>query len=220
MIINIHSHGPATGEEWVLKNVFEHFDRLPGTGWYSMGLHPWYLRENDWKGQLALLRAKSEQPNVLAIGECGLDKVCPTDPALQKLVFTEQVKLANEIGKPLIIHCVRAFDDVLSVLKHNGNKVPVIFHGFYRGLQLANKLLGEGHYLSFGKALDLKTLQQVLKQLPPDRIFLETDDASISIESRYQLAAESLQIGQDSLSLQIQKNAVTVFGPAPFHYDN
>ena len=79
---------------------------------------------------LSALKIFSKTDSVLAIGECGLDKACDTNFKLQQQVFTTQVNWANEIKKPLIIHCVRAYGEVLSLLQKNNNKVPVIFHGF------------------------------------------------------------------------------------------
>ena len=81
---------------------------------------------------------------------------------------------------------------------------------------LAQQLIHKGFYLSFGKALQLPAIQELIKILPPDKIFLETDDAGISIEEIYVLAAQALQIDINSLSLQIKKNATTVFGDAWF----
>lgn len=112
-----------------------------------------------------------------------------------------------------MIHCVRAWDDVLSQLENAQNKVPVIFHGFAKNRQLAQRIIKAGHYISLGKALQFARVQEVLAALPADRIFLETDDAyDIGIETIYNLAATALSIDHNSLVLQIQKNAETVLG--------
>jgi TatD DNase family protein len=97
------------------------------------------------------------------------------------------------------------------MLKENNNHVPVIFHGFQKSLHLALQLVKQGYYLSFGKALLQPHVQQTLQKLPSEKIFLETDDASISIGTIYQLAAKAFSIEEDSLSLQLQKNAANVF---------
>jgi len=157
------------------------------------------------------LVAYSKNNNILAIGECGLDKVCQTDFTLQQQVFTQQIITAMAVHKPLIIHCVKAYDEVLLLLQQHKVEVPVIFHGFNKSKVLAQQLTGKGYYLSFGKALQLPAMQEVLTGIPRQQIFLETDDAAVSIATIYALAANALSIDINALSLQIKKNAAAVF---------
>ncbi len=79
---------------------------------------------------------------------------------------------------------------------------------------MASRIISEGYYLSFGKALQQERVRECLGTIPSDRFFLETDDAALSIETVYDLAASTLSIDHNSLSLQLQKNAAAVFGPA------
>lgn len=160
------------------------------------------------------LRDWCRHPHVLAIGECGLDKVCTTSFSLQQQVFSAQVQSANEIGKPMIIHCVRAWEEVLHLLQQQRNRVPVIFHGFNKNRAIAQRIINRGYYVSFGKSLEKLAIREVLAALPPDKIFLETDAAAVSIKSIYKWAADAFSIEINSLLLQIQKNAATVFGAA------
>ncbi len=165
---------------------------------------------------MKVLEQYSINKNVLAIGECGLDKICNINFVLQQKAFAAQIGLANTINKPLIIHCVKAYEEVEQLLQQNNNKVPVIFHGFNKNKILAQQLISKGFYLSFGKALLLPAMQELIKTLPMGKIFFETDDAAINIEEVYVLAAQALQIDINSLSLQIKKNAAIVFGDALF----
>lgn len=163
---------------------------------------------------MAELKMYSNRPAVLAIGECGLDKVCSTDYGLQQELFAEQVIWANQIARPLVVHCVKAHEDVFSLLLKHQNKVPVIFHGFNKSRELAQKIISKGYFISFGKALQHQRVQEIMRSLPPASVFLETDDAVISIREIYEFAVTSLMISEDSLSLQLQKNAAAVFGVA------
>jgi TatD DNase family protein len=131
---------------------------------------------------------------------------------LQQQLFTAQIQLANQLQKPLIIHCVRAYEEVQHLLQQQHNAVPVIFHGFNKNAVLAQQLISKGYYLSFGKAVLQDAMQEVLRAVPRDKIFFETDDSDYSIETIYTAAATALQIDINSLSLQIQKNAAAVFG--------
>ena len=216
MFINIHSHQPPQKNEFVITNLYNHFEQAVAGGSYSVGMHPWYLNETTWVEEMKALELYSNNKNVLAVGECGLDKICTTRFLLQQHVFAAQIVLANKINKPLIIHCVKAYEEVVQQLQQNNNRVPVIFHGFNKNKILAQQLIHKGFYLSFGKALQQPAMQELIKILPADKIFLETDDAAVNIEMIYLLATQALQLDVNSLSLQIKKNAATVFGDAWF----
>lgn len=214
LYINIHSHFPPADGDWVLQNLNtpEPPEALPGL--YSMGIHPWYTDPVHWEKQLFSLREYSTHPRVLAIGECGLDKVCNTPFPLQEQVFRYQVVWANSLGKPLVIHCVRAWEEVLKTLEEAAVTVPVIFHGFAKNEQLARQIIARGYYISLGKALLHPAKETILQSIPREQLFLETDDAPISIGEIYTIASRVLSIDHNSLVLQIQKNAAAVFGNA------
>lgn len=211
LYINIHNHKPSFPGVWDIQNYFSNFENIIKPGNYSIGLHPWYINTVNWREALKTLEKYSKSEQVLAIGECGLDKACDTDFTLQQQVFTAQVYWANEIKKPLIIHCVRAYEEVLYILKHNNNKVPVIFHGFNKNGMVAAKILLNGHWLSFGKALFQKKNASVFAGMPLEKIFLETDDSDLRIEEIYKQAAAIKNISTEELCLQIKKNIQTVF---------
>jgi TatD DNase family protein len=208
--INIHTHSPAQPGEWVIQNIHRQYHQIPAS-FFSAGLHPWYISKDLWKSGLSALKDAALNINMAALGECGLDKVCNTDYTLQKEVFTAQVNLANQIKKPLIIHCVRAYEDVMHLLEEQQNRVPVIFHGFNKSLTLAEKLIAKGYYLSFGKAIERPHMQPIFAAISMNRIFLETDDAEISIGSIYKTAAGLHNISIEELNLQLKQNVHTVF---------
>lgn len=211
--INIHTHHilfPANEHIFELLNVHSKFDQVKPGVYCSMGLHPWYL--NDLESQLELLHHHAKNAHVLAIGECGLDKVCATDWSLQQRAFQSQIALAHELNKPLIIHCVRAYSEVLAMLQEV--KVPVIFHGFNKKAALAIEIIQQGHYLSFGSALlkNNDNVHEAFAQISPDHFFLETDDAGINIAEIYQGAAHIRKTEEEVIILQLQQNFEKVFG--------
>jgi TatD DNase family protein len=211
VFINIHSHQPEIKNEFVIQNLLKDFNQLLSPGYYSAGLHPWHLESQNWQQQLLQLKKISTAENILALGECGLDKVCKTDFKLQQEVFITQILWANEINKPLIIHCVQAFSELGDLLKKYNNKTPVIFHGFNKNSRIAEKMLNDGHYLSFGKSILQLRNKVIFEQVPLNRIFLETDETNISIEEIYKEAAAIKNISLETLSLQIEKNVQLVF---------
>jgi TatD DNase family protein len=176
---NIHTHHVSTANEISIRNL------QPST--YvkdvlcSVGIHPWYIQENTIETDMNLLSTIAAEKNVLAIGECGLDMLIETAFAVQEKVFIEQIKIAEAIQKPLIIHCVKAFDSLIRIKKEYKVSVPMIVHGYNNNPQIAKQLLKNGFYFSFGKAL-LKSesnASKVMVELPMDKLFLETDDAAI-----------------------------------------
>lgn len=211
LYINIHTHLPAKQNEWVIQNLYKDFDRtgLPVT--FSLGLHPWYLTKENWRDQLEQIKKLCSDSRMLALGEAGLDKISETDYDLQKEVFIAQIILANQVKKPMIIHCVRAYEDVMQLLRKHQNKGPVIFHGFNKGLVLAEQLVAEGYYLSFGKDLQRPHMHATFAAIPLNNVFLETDDADITIQSVYEMAASIRHISTEELSLQLKQNLHTVF---------
>lgn len=202
---NIHTHTTAVHAGTLsIVNLHEHFATASTHAACSVGLHPWYLQNaaQDW----AVLEAAAQLPNVLTIGECGLDKVCDTDWQLQLNVFARQIELANKLKKPLIIHCVRAYEEVVALLHKQHVSVPVVFHGYNKKAAIAEKLVQQGYYLSFGAAIlnDGSPAAEVLGQIPANQFLLETDDSQSSIKDIYKRAAEIRKTTEDAIILQVQ----------------
>ena len=211
MLIDIHTHqSPPQGVK-AIQNLYKDFETIQSGGFYSVGMHPWYI-EVDYGVQSEKLKNAAALDAVLAIGETGLDKICNTNWQLQMHAFSTQIQLASALNKPLIIHCVKAWSEVMSILKQEQVTVPVVFHGFNKSEKIAHELIEAGFYLSFGQALKKDIIRKLLTAIPLHHIFLETDDAHIPIQEIYQLAADALAIDMNSLSLQLQINAAKVFG--------
>ncbi|MEK7628968.1 MAG: TatD family hydrolase [Patescibacteria group bacterium] len=119
-------------------------------------------------------------PKVVAIGECGLDYYHSAEyRKKQEKVFIEQIELAYEVKKPLMIHCRKAFDDLLNVLRDNRHKlqtVPGIIHFFSGDLKQATMLLDMGFYFTFGGVVTFtRDYDEIIKTVPINRLLLETD---------------------------------------------
>lgn len=213
MYYNVHTHLDKKDEEVIfVKNIHENFDR-PLVGKVSMGLHPWYLSPATYANDLENLQKNLIRPEVLAVGECGLDKLCSTDWNLQLTAFQAQVKLSEKANKPLVIHCVKAFQEILQEIKNV--TVPVIFHGVNNKLSVIQSVIDSGHYLSFGKSLlgFNEAILHTFRVTPLERILLETDDSEVSIREIYKSAARIKDIDEKDLVLQLEKNFLDVFQP-------
>lgn len=174
-----------------------------------LAIHPF---DATLEPSLELLEREASASNIVAMGEMGLDYRKAYQPFAheQQKLFASQIKIANRLDKPIIIHQVRALDDTLRLL--NLAHTPVIFHGFSGSAESANRILKSGYYLSFGHLLiHSPKLVQVFRATPIDRIFLETDESTISIESLYHIAAQLLDTTVTDLEKQIEKNYNYVF---------
>lgn len=146
-------------------------------------------------------------PSVLALGEAGLDKQIETPMPLQIEVFEAQARLAEEFGKPMVIHCVKAWEELLGIRKLLKPQMPWVIHGFRGNADLARQLIQKGIKLSFGQRYN----PEALRMAGADYIFAETDDAEVSIEEIYAGMAKELDLSIDLLALTLRKNVSETF---------
>jgi TatD DNase family protein len=172
----------------------------------SVGLHPWYATLDQLDAQLKSLTEIVAQNNVKLIGECGLDKLKGEKLENQLQILTPQILLAEKLNKPLILHCVKAFDELIKLKQELEVKVPMIIHGFNKNAELGQQLIAKGFYLSFGKAI-LNPHSGAAKLIATmDTFFLETDDAVLTIEEIYVAAANLKKCSVDELKARIFAN--------------
>lgn len=207
-LLDIHTHHlPQLPGEAILNCYPDTFVPEVG-GWYSVGVHPWHVTASvggryDTKTLLPLLK----HSQVLAVGEAGLDKLADAPMSLQVEIFEWQARMAMEIDKPLIIHLVKAVDELLKLKQMIRPTNPWIIHGFRGKAILAEEYLRHGFYLSFGEKYQV----EVLRIVPSDRLFLETDESTVPIAELYKLAAEVRGISYDELLETISENIGKVF---------
>ncbi|OFY82577.1 MAG: hypothetical protein A3F72_00385 [Bacteroidetes bacterium RIFCSPLOWO2_12_FULL_35_15] len=211
--IDIHTHHGFENDVLYLLNLPVDFQTIPIDKFFTTGVHPWFITKKNVKAQLDLINKLIPNKNMLAIGECGLDKLIDVPYSSQERIFIEQLKIAEENKKPVIIHCVKAFDEVIKIKKEMKLSVPLIFHGFNNNKQIANQLLKNGFYISLGKALlkNNSNASKIISIIPLEKLFLETDDADISIKTIFTAAARYLQIDTEVLKEQIYINFKKVF---------
>lgn len=206
---DIHTHQPAINPEDVaIVNRIIGKDQeeisFPGQ-WCSVGIHPWYI--NNVQEQLSRLESVALSPSVVAIGEAGLDKLTETSLKIQQEVFLEQAALAERVGKPLVIHCVKAWSELVAARKSVKPHIPWVIHGFRGNAELALQLTRQGFYLSFGEYFNLQALQVAWDGC----LFAETDEKGGDIHSVYRRIASSLQISLEELAAILEKNVQNVF---------
>jgi TatD DNase family protein len=215
--INIHTHRKSqiTGETSIVNLFPEDVrDTILAEGvWYSAGLHPRNIPEKTFEQEMEVISAAMENESVIAAGEAGIDRLCEIPLNLQELVFNLHLDLAEKHSKPVIIHCVRAWNDLLRIRKTR-TAVPWIFHGFSGKPEIAMQLIRHGCFLSFGKAL-LKpnsVVGTLLQRLAFQNIFFETDDEDIPVSDIYKHAAKLLSCETEELLHETELNFISCFG--------
>ena len=214
--IDIHTHGTESiPGVFSVESLLAHENKkpfdVPGVA-YTAGIHPWYLTEANQEQMLEYIRSLSGDSQLIAIGEAGFDKLRGPSFSLQGTVFEEQVKISEGIKKPVVIHCVRAWDELLASHKKLKPEQPWLIHGFRGKKELANQLLHRGMYLSFWFEFILRPESaELLRHLPKDRIFLETDGAGVSIKVIYKKVAADLDVSEDELKATIFSNFGKLF---------
>ena len=207
--IDIHTHRPASvpGEAIVCCPP-EAFKPQEGN-WYSIGIHPWLLEGSDWKeaAYKAHFESQVSHPQVLAVGEAGLDKCITTPLESQMDALRYQARVAEDTGKPLVLHLVKATAELLALRHELKPRVPWIIHGFRGKAQLAEDLARHGMYLSFGARYQA----EALRHTPADRLFLETDESDVLVTDLYRQAARLCGMTCDELTETVARNVRRVF---------
>jgi len=211
MYYNIHTH-ESTHKADVVELINQYPNEINlGLTSFSVGIHPWYLKLDSLTNDLSKIEEVLNYANCKAIGECGLDKRIETSIEDQKKALIPQLLLAEKYKKPVVLHCVSAYQEIIEIKKDLKLTVPMIIHGFSKNIQVATSLLKNDFYLSFGKYLLLNPdLGNVLNAIPKNRIFLETDMMEHTIYDVYNRAEEVLQIDVKNI---IEENYKRVFNP-------
>lgn len=214
--IDIHTHGSGViPGNFAIENIMAHEERTPADNPSqpsSCGIHPWHLETGTIERLIEKVQSVAGSHSLVAIGEAGFDKLRGPEIEIQTRAFEAQVLISEEIRKPLFIHCVRAWDELLPAHKRLRPKMPWLIHGFRGNKVLANQLLSKGMYLSFWFDFIVRPeSSELVRSLPKNRIFLETDGADADIKTIYSKVAGDLDITVDALKELMAKNFNTFF---------
>ena len=204
-LIDIHTHRKEP-DAAALRSIRLGTAAVPSDGsLFSAGIHPWDSEKADPQG----LRQLETLP-CAAIGEIGLDYAVSVDRTAQREWLVRQLEIARRRGLPGILHCVKAYNEMLPTLRPFD--IPAVFHGFAGSKQLAGQVLKAGYYLSFGEtAFRSSKTADALRNTPSDRLFLETDESAAGIGSIYERAAAIRGVSVAELAAEIRKNYRKIF---------
>lgn len=210
--VDIHTHKSTYERDTVtVQNIFpgEGFAAFSGRNFYSVGLHPWHISTKSENNEaLQIVEDALQFDHVIFVGEAGLDKIAKTDFSEQQRVFEAQAFIAEEFQYPLIIHCVKAYNEVLELRKRMKPALPWILHGYNGSIELTHQLLEAGFLFSFGSILfkeNAKALES-FRELPLEKIFFETDESEENVEKMYNRGAVLKDLPTEKLKTQIWKN--------------
>lgn len=189
MVVDIHTHNRQSNAQTI----------------DTVGIHPWHAATGD-------ISAVEEQASKIdAIGEIGLDFACDVPREKQIAIFRAQLSIAERLAKPVVLHCVRAFEEVMRVLR-DYHLSAVIFHGFVGSKEQAQQAVNEGYYLSFGERTfrSAKSIE-ALRNTPLSHLFVESDESTTPIEEIYTKIAELRGISIAELTTATEKNFTLIF---------
>ncbi|QCK14663.1 TatD family hydrolase [Mangrovivirga cuniculi] len=214
---NIHSHDFPSEDfkDQVIYQVMAHeYETLPDLPNLSIGIHPWHFEDQNIEDQWAKIEEWSGAENVVAIGESGLDYAINQDRKFQEEIFIRHIELSDQTKKPLIIHCVKAHNELVRVRKKTRAKQQWIVHGVNQKLKSLTSLLERDIILSFGKALleDKSNARKVIRELGIGSFLFETDDQENKlINTIYQEAANILGKNEEQLKEEIGYLCTEIF---------
>lgn len=210
--IDLHTHLSRKEESTITVRNLLPGDSIPtfnGRNFFSVGLHPWEIKsEAENNERLAMMVEALELDHVIFVGECGLDKITETDFEEQKRVFKAQAFMAEDFKIPLIIHCVKAYNEVIEMHKEIHPTVSWIFHGYSANRQISEQLVKNDMLFSFGEILfkeNAKALDS-LRFLPLESVFFETDEHDGKVEEIYRRAAEVRELPVGELKKTVWEN--------------
>lgn len=176
-MIDCHTHNTLATDAIISMSPQQAIDFIPEhpDAMISVGIHPW---ASDQPVDLDLLDYVATMPQVVALGETGLDTLKGAPIQLQTDIFQHHIDLSQRLDLPLIIHCVKAWDLMMKIYKENRPANNWVIHGFRGKPQLARQLINMGLYLSLGEHFNAQSAALI----PDDRLLVETDESTLPIE--------------------------------------
>lgn len=206
MMLDFHTHHLHATDALISVSPTD-FAPMPGKR-YAVGIHPWHT-EGDVGAQMQALAEAAQDEQVKAIGETGLDSLRGAPLDVQMHLFERHITLAEALGKPLVIHCVRTSQQVLKAWSESRKSVAWVIHGFRGNARVVAPLVKAGFYISFGERFNADALRAV----PLDRLLAETDESTLSIGQIISQLATALQMPSERLESIVAANLARALNP-------
>ena len=206
MLYNSHSHFYDLNHCTIVNKSD---DNVYIDSYFSIGIHPW--NANKIEDNFFTVEHLAMNKKCLAIGEIGLDKLKGPDISIQKKVFESQVLLSEKLKLPVILHCVKSWNEI-SMIKQKLKPIQTwVYHGFNK-VGILDEVIKTGLMISIGASIFTNLqLQNLLEKIPNNRLLLETDDANIDIYTIYEKVSEIKKIPLSELEVIIEENFNRIF---------
>ncbi|MDD2635254.1 MAG: TatD family hydrolase [Bacteroidales bacterium] len=204
MLFNFHTHNIK--EPLGIINIYPK-ESLPQKGIFSSGLHPWYYSKN-YKSELEIIKKRANNSQLVAIGETGFDPKSPVELNEQQIIFKKHIEISEFYQLPLIIHCVKYYNELIKLKKQLSPKQSWIVHGYNSKATTLQQLIDAGFYISvnYGLLKHKKKAEDVLQVAGLNKFFIETDDSDEDIAINYKFVANYFACSTDEISNQIIEN--------------
>ncbi|MBN2776794.1 MAG: TatD family hydrolase [Bacteroidales bacterium] len=201
---NFHTH--KTDEDFGIVNISVN-SLLPDCKFLSAGIHPWDYSKN-YSSELDKLKSLASDKTIVAIGETGFDTKSVFDINSQIEVFKSHIEISETHHLPLLIHCVKYFNELIRLRKEFAPKQAWIVHGFNSKIGILSQLIDCGIKISVNSSLfkNYNKVEQVLHIAGIENLFIETDDADEDILSNYNFVAKIYGVSTDELNRNILNN--------------
>ena len=209
MILDVHTHH-ANRSNAIINAHYSDFKADDGL-FYSVGIHPWDVHKIDSTKDVASVYTLAEQHSqIIAIGECGLDRFAEANDVDQYNVFYKLITVSESVRKPLIIHCVKRYNMIAYLHRDRSPKQAWILHGFSANSNVLSPLLSiPGIYFSIGEKFN----PEAVKLIPAERLLIETDESTLPIEEIANRVAVARGETTESIILSATQNTNRIFFP-------
>lgn len=209
--IDFHTHSEGGRPDAVaLKNLMAGDDipaDFPANTLFSAGIHPWQLTGDNLEYLQTELLLTAAHPHVVMIGEAGFDRLRGAQGDVQYRAFLFQVHIAEEMGKSVVIHCVKGWDELRRARREVKPGRPWVIHGFRGSGSQAESLAEEGYWFSLGAR---GLTPEILASVSHERLLLETDDSGREIAEVYRLFSAAAGYDEQGAERLIRTNFNTL----------
>lgn len=208
MLTDLHSHRSTPYPQGVVScSITADFTPtlLSARQYWSVGIHPWESGAANLQERLLALESAARLEQVVAIGEAGIDLTEGRNTASlfeQMELLRYHAMTAEAVGKPLVIHAVKAHVQIIGMHKQMHPRLPWIIHGFRSKPTIAKMYTDEGILLSYGERFNAESLRIT----PPDMRFAETDESPLPIERIIKAQATALGIDDEAYTFRLTAN--------------
>lgn len=206
-LFNAHTHFLPENSQGILQ---ANLQNLPVDTFFSLGIHPY--DSDQFEDEILQKIVTISDPNFIAIGEIGLDSRIEIPLEQQELAYISQLKLAQQLRKPVILHCVNQWDRCRHLHQQFAPDTWLIYHGFNKASILEQVVHYPKACISIGSSVLSNTLlREKLALIPQNRLLVETDDTDCQILDIYHCIAANLSLPLHPLIRQVRTNATAIF---------